>query len=80
MTDTGLSWFGSQYLNRSHGHALMPARGGYFTSSPNKSIWDVILSAVTNREKFLIKHNRWHNHDDPRSRCGRTPEFDGRRY
>ena len=32
MTDTGLSWFGSQYLNRSHEHALMPAGGGYFTS------------------------------------------------
>ena len=36
MTDTGLSWFGSQYLNRSHEHALMPAGGGYFTSVYNK--------------------------------------------
>ena len=33
MTDTGLSWFGSQYLNRSHEHALMPAGGGYFASN-----------------------------------------------
>ena len=36
MTDTGFSWFGSQYLNRSHEHALMPAGGGYFTSNNNK--------------------------------------------
>ena len=40
MTDTGLSWFGSQYLNRSHEHALMPAGGGYFTSLILMQIFD----------------------------------------